>query len=236
MKKFLALVLCLAMVLSMGIVAFADETTTGDNNTGASTTVETKDDENKAEAKINTTVEKKTPTEKKTAADYYKEMKDATAATTWSSPVVDYAKGAKAAWEAGLAASKAYLALSDAYAKFGKDVLTTTQSAASAAIKAALGSYVNTYKGIVNQVISLEFQDAAMKVSNEMEKAIAEFQIGFEDAIAGISGYDITASVDVSALLPTTEFSYVPMQAPAEGGASEGGSGSGETPAPTTEG
>lgn len=219
MKKFLALVLCLAMVMSLSVMAFAEDTS---------------DDESKAEAVVGAKVEKKEPTEQKTAADYLEEMKKGAAATTWTSPVVDYAKAAKAAWEAGLAASEAYLSLTNAYAQFGKDVLKTTQSAAQAAVKAAIGTYVNEYKGIINQVISLEFQDAAMKVSNEMEKAIAELQYGLENF--KVPGYDITPTVDVSALIQQHEFSYVPMEQPADSGSTDGGSGSGETPAPTTEG
>ena len=183
MKKIIAMLLCVALIASFGVMAFAAE-------------------EGAALVTVKVTPDSGSMPEIKSVEDHKAEIE--AGKFTWKSPVVDYAKGAKAAYEAGLDAAKGVLAISNAYKAFGASVLKDTQSAVKAALVAAIKTYQTIYQTAINEAISIEYQKAAVQFADDMNKAIAQAEIDLDNALDDISGYTVEWSLTAAGSNPTT--------------------------------
>jgi hypothetical protein len=181
MKKFLAMVLCLALVAALGVSAFADTITTGP--------IFVYEETGKGASYLDVT-SSKTLTTAKTVEEYITEKTKEVA----KSDARKAAEAAKNLYEAEMVAAAEALKSANAALDWAKADYNATAKAMTAAAKNAIAAYQNIYKAAVSQQIALEYLDFGVQYSNAMNEAIAEMQIALNEALPTGSSYHIVAA------------------------------------------
>ena len=193
MKKFLALLLCLALVASFGVVAFAEEETTYESTVAAGT------------------VEKEEPADPvdpHPVAELGKFDSDAAFADLKGTVKADVD-----AVKAILADSAKSLGNAKANLKAVQGAVKTAQAAVIGAMKDEIGALQNAVKALVNAEVATAYEKAYTDLAKGVDEGLAELLKGLDEiTAAGISSdnYSITGFAALADLYGTPLTEYAP--------------------------